>query len=172
MTAPNIECSISPAYQARFWAGAAILGLLGGCILLDAEVGATAVENAWLYGSAGGCFLAAASVAIWILSRRRVKLRFENSRVILPSGSEIEPGEITEVDLTEWSDRGLVRLRYIKAHQIQRASIDEFQFAGAAKVIEQLLARIPAEANWRAPSAARESAVLEANPHKAHEVIL
>lgn len=167
-----IVCLPNQTHIIRRWVCTGILALLGIVVFFDPAPDVTPAHLNWRIYSAVGCLLAAFVSAIWTLHQRRLKLEFTDEKLVAPNGATIKPAEITELDLRDWNHRGLAQVRYLKGYKIGKVTIDEFQFAGATKIVQQLLTLTAPEAVIRPSVEPGQNEPNSPDPNRVQEAVV
>jgi len=109
----------------------------------------------------GGTLIAALAVVGLLLANRGKVLRAGADHWITPEGERIAFADVFRVDKRPWDQKGLAYVWHRMADgREKRAVIDDLKFAGAARVLERLLAHFRGELIEKAP----ESEVSEEKP--------
>lgn len=95
----------------------------------------------------GGMFAGVLVVGLVALLNRRKKLIGHADHFVLPNGTVVKHADAFKIDKRPWDLKGLAYVHYRAGGTgpARKAVIDDLKFAGAARVLEQLLASFHGE---------------------------
>lgn len=85
-------------------------------------------------------FAALIVLAIYLVLIRNRKLVGNADHLVLPNGSRVTYSDVFRIDKRKWDRQGLAYLFYRDGSSEKKAAIDDLQYDGAGKVLDQLLA--------------------------------
>lgn len=95
----------------------------------------------------GGTIAAGGIVGVVILLNRRKVLRGESDHWVTPEGVAIRYGDVFRIDKRPWAQKGLAYIWYRPegTNREAKAVIDDLKYAGAERVLTQLLVHFKGE---------------------------
>lgn len=112
---------------------------------------------------ANGMFIGLTALLIYVFLLRNRQLVGHADHLITPNGKRMAYADAFRIDKRKWDKQGLAYVFYREGAAERKAVIDDLQYEGAGRVLEQLLAGFHGELIEKLPDEEAESEVSESS---------